>query len=380
MKNDMIALAAALSDEALLARLALLAGKEREATAELIVHLAALDARPSLYASKGFGSLFAYCTQALRLSEDAACNRIEAARACRRFPAIFDLLVSGDASLTAVRLLSRHLTPENHRAVLARASSRTRPEVEALVAELSPRPDVPSSVRRLPRPAAQPAVASLRPAAPALAAPTAGPAAPPVAVVAAPRPIVQPTAPARYRVEFTIGEETYQRLRRLQALLRREIPSGDPAVIFDQATILLLDKVERRKLGKATRPRSGKVIRSRTDNRVQAGSPARAVPNEVRRAVWRRDGGQCAFVSPTGQQCTERSFLEFHHVLPYARQGPATVANISLRCWRHNQYEAELVFGARGVSIVSEGVTGGGEGPWATPVRGTLTCTVWDSS
>ena len=32
----------------------------------------------------------------------------------------------------------------------------------------------------------------------------------------------------------------------------------------------------------------------------------------------------------------------------------ATVANISLRCWRHNQYEAELVFGPAGPSIVRE--------------------------
>jgi hypothetical protein len=32
-------------------------------------------------------------------------------------------------------------------------------------------------------------------------------------------------------------------------------------------------------------------------------------------------------------------------------EGPPTVANISLRCWRHNQYEAELVFGPHGPSF-----------------------------
>jgi hypothetical protein len=36
-------------------------------------------------------------------------------------------------------------------------------------------------------------------------------------------------------------------------------------------------------------------------------------------------------------------------------QGLATVANISLRCWRHNQYEAQLIFGPNGPSIVREG-------------------------
>jgi hypothetical protein len=78
------------------------------------------------------------------------------------------------------------------------------------------------------------------------------------------------------------------------------------------------------------------------------------VPRAVKRAVWKRDGGQCAFVSLDGRRCTERRFLEFHHVDAYAKQGPATVDNISLRCRRHNQYEAELVFGRHGTSKVRD--------------------------
>jgi hypothetical protein len=150
MKMTILTTAAALSDRDLLAHLSVLAARERDATVELVAHLAALDSRPALYAAQGYGSLFSYCTQALRLSEDAACNRIEAARACRRFPVILDLLASGEVSLTAVRLLGRHLTPDSHQAVLARAKGRSRQQIEALVAELAPRPDVPTSVRRAP--------------------------------------------------------------------------------------------------------------------------------------------------------------------------------------------------------------------------------------
>src|SRR6266436_4820433 len=127
MNTNVLATAAALSDHDLLARLCALAGRERET-------LAALDDRPDLYAAQGYGSPYAYCTQALRFSEDAACNRIEAARVCRRFPAILDLLASGEMSLASVRLLRRHLTPENHQAVLAKAKGRTREEIELLVA------------------------------------------------------------------------------------------------------------------------------------------------------------------------------------------------------------------------------------------------------
>ena len=67
MNTNMLALASALSDHDLLARIGVLAGKEREATVELVAHLAVLDARPSLYAAQGHGSLFTYCTDVLRL-------------------------------------------------------------------------------------------------------------------------------------------------------------------------------------------------------------------------------------------------------------------------------------------------------------------------
>jgi hypothetical protein len=344
MTMNILATARALSDKDLLARLDLLAGQERDASVELIAHLAVLDARPSLFAAKGYSSLFAYCTEVLRLSEDATCDRIKAARVCRDFPEVLDQLASGDLSLTAVRLLARHLTPENHEAVLTRATRRSKREVEVLVAELAPLPDAPSLVRRLSAPAAveapAPRPAAIDPSVPPPSTVLSTPVLPP-----APRPVIRPTAPQRYRVQFTVGQETHDKLRRLQDLLRREIPSGDPAVIVDRALTMLLAKVETAKCGAAAKPRPA-VIRSGTDG--PGGKPSRHVPRAVAREVYRRDGHQCAFVSADGHRCTERVFLEKHHQITYAEGGPATVGNLSLRCRRHNQYEAELVFGPRG--------------------------------
>jgi len=270
MNTNLLALASGLSDQDLLARLAALAGKEREASVELVAHLAELDTRSSLYAADGYGSLFNYCTEVLRLSEDAACNRIYAARACRRFPVILDALGSGALSLTSVRMLSPHLTAENHEAVLARASGRSRREIEALVAELAPRPDVPSSVRKLPgvAPTAPPPLSATTPPPAIEVKPTAvmppesaPPMSAPAALPAARRPIVETTSPERYRVQFTIGKGSHDRLRRVQALLRREIPNGDPGAIFDRAIALLLERVEKEKLGAATKPRAPRAIR-----------------------------------------------------------------------------------------------------------------------
>jgi 5-methylcytosine-specific restriction endonuclease McrA len=154
---------------------------------------------------------------------------------------------------------------------------------------------------------------------------------------------VKPLAPEQYKVQFTVGGATHDKLRRAQELLRHAVPNGDPAAIFDRALTLLIEQLERKKLAAAQRPRGDSVTRSKS----------RYVPASVRRAVWARDDGRCAFVGAQGR-CEERGFLELHHVIPYASGGTTDTANLQIRCRAHNAYEAELFFGRRGPSIVRE--------------------------
>jgi hypothetical protein len=135
-------------------------------------------------------------------------------------------------------------------------------------------------------------------------------------------------------VRFTISRETSEKLRRAQGLMRHVVPDGDPAVIFDRALTALLQDLEKRRLAAATRPRESTGESPR----------GRYIPAAVRRAVWKRDGGQCAFRGAKGR-CSESGFLEFHHVHPFGAGGEATVENVELRCRAHNQYEADLFFG-----------------------------------
>src|SRR6186713_3710753 len=97
-----------LSDrELVLALKGLLAG-ERRAAAQIVAHLAEMDTR-DVHLREGYTSLFAYCRAVLGLSEWEAYNRIEVARAARRFPVILEMLAAGAIHLTAVKLLSPHL-------------------------------------------------------------------------------------------------------------------------------------------------------------------------------------------------------------------------------------------------------------------------------
>jgi hypothetical protein len=124
---------------------------------------------------------------------------------------------------------------------------------------------------------------------------------------------------------------------RARDLLRHAIPTGDTAEIIDRALTLLLADLDRTRRAATKRPQRG--------GGTAAGS--RHIPAEVMRAVSTRDGEQCAFTSKTGHRCTATAFLEFHHVVPYAVGGPATMENIVLRCQAHNAYEAEVYYGRR---------------------------------
>jgi len=270
-----------LSDAELLARLKTLAREEREATARVIAHLALVDAR-RLYLPEGCASMFTYCTQVLHFSERAAYARIEVARAVRRFPLILDRLAEGSLNLTTVRLLSPHLTGDNHRETLDEAANRSRRQVEELVARRKPLPPVPVSIRKLPAPAAEktprgtlrfdpppppqqppretlsfdptPAAADREPdPTPAGSLETAAAAACPPSH----RAVILPLAPEYYRLQVTLRSETHARLRQAQELMRHQIPNGDPAEILDRALKDLVEKLSRRKFAALTRSGAG---------------------------------------------------------------------------------------------------------------------------
>ena len=255
---------------------------------------------------------------------------------------ILDLLADGSVNLTTVTILAPHLTPENHRLVLGEATHRSKEEVEVIKARLSPRPDVPATIRKLPapRPAATLSLETLSQSVVSTAPP-------PPAVQSPPpprRPVVEPLAPERYRFEFTVGKATRDKLKLVQDLLAREIPDGDLGMIFDRSLTLVLEEAQRKKLAATVKPRAPRPTKPRS----------RHVPAHIRRAVYRRDGGGCAFVSKDGRRCNARRYLEYHHVKPYSPDGEMSVENISLRCRAHNAYEADLIFGRFDPTLVRE--------------------------
>jgi len=352
--------------------------RDFEDVALVVAHIAEMDTR-KLFAGEGCSSLKNYCTEVLHLTEDQAYSRIAVARVAQKFPVVLDMLADGLVHLTAVDRLGPSLTQENHLAILEEATFKSMAQVEEIVARLRPKPPVPSSIRKLGSRLGRGGEGEGffgSGSADGLDEEAREEHVPPSRVR---RSAISPLAPASHDIHITADEETVYALRELQELLSHQVPNGDPAVIIKHSLLRTLKEVKKERFGTGKRRKraeeeisanegievervdeegvSQEASKEGTTLASQEGpkgtlaktlgveNQSRYIPKEIRKAVWERDQGRCAFRSIQGRWCTERRFLEFHHIIPFAWRGETTVDNLELRCRTHNAYEGDLIFG-----------------------------------
>lgn len=338
-----------LADEELRERLRRLDSVGRGIEAAFIAHLAEFDER-GLYKKLGYGSLFYYCRAEFGHSESRVCKRIQAARIVRRFPAVLERLATGRIHVTAVGILAPHLTEENLIPLLDAAENATKFDLLRLVAALAPRDDMKDIVMRFPERAETPN-APLRLSPPASgtgtdvskATPPEGrtEAAPVISesvaaqTAASPPPRaeqVYPLSAERVRFGFTGSASLREKLERVKDLMWHKNPEGRLEAVVEA----LVDDYLARKDPARVPPRTS----TRRAERDASGS--RRIPAEIRRRVWIRDQGACAYTGPKGHRCGGRRGLEVDHIAPFARGGSSTdIDNLRLLCRAHNQWTAK---------------------------------------
>jgi hypothetical protein len=371
---------------------------------EFLLHLGEFDRRRG-YLERGYPSMFEYCTSALRLSKSAAFRRIAAARLLRRFPAAADRLRDGRLCLTTLAVLRDLLTDENCEDLLRQASGLTRDQVEALVAACVPDPATPppDTVTPVPSPrlvwlpaAALAAVAS----APDSSAPATEAQKGQVllAVPQVPPDRVKPLSAELRVLRVTVSQTFLDELDEVKLALSHSVPDGGFEAVVRRCFKLVLERdrarrgpkpdVREAQDGRGTRggdtkgdetaapdmragdesaeqsePRKAgdpQAGTSRAAERAAAKPPrgrSRHVPSAIRRAVWARDGGRCAYRAPDGRVCGSRHRLQLHHCEPYGVGGETSVENLSLRCAAHNRMHARRDYGpqAAAAGAVSSG-------------------------
>ena len=395
-------------DATLIKNLEALSLRENEATLEILLQLMELEER-KLHLTLGFGSLFAYCRGKLHYSEGAANRRIKAAKCIKAHPKVYELLKQRRVSLSTVCIFSAVLTHENEGELLAKVAGLGQADVERVVAEYrEPTERARDVVRVVSKGAAVSKNAPFCPESNPAQGPAPikcdSPATPPQALAAASVFSVEPPAEGPkgseviQRYSFSAGEKFEETLTKMRALLSNKHPRGAglEELFFEAMSFYL--KAHTPKVKEATKPGqvakeavkdmakggvAGSVkgeettlanqnlggsqvlkVESNTYDPVlrpdityrnvvgvkeftkrSTGMPLRHIPVAVKAAVHKRDEGCCSFVAAGGKRCGSTWGLEFDHIVPFAKGGGSTVANVRLLGRRHNAYLAERVFG-----------------------------------
>ncbi len=327
-----------LDSKTLARRLGELAGNERQVQVEFLLHLDEFDRRRA-WLGLGYGSLWTYCLEALHLREGAAGRRIAAMKVLRRFPALADCLRDGRLCLSTLAMLGPVLTDENASELVARAAYRTATEVDHLVASIKPRHAPKEGIRKVVEPTAPSPVEDPVDEQDGEREPVPGHGEAPPLALEAPRPAeTRAVSESHWSLRVTVDRAFREDLETLRMLLGHKLPRGDLAVVLHEAIRCGIEKHGKRK---------GAVKPARkVESKASPSKDPATIPAELRRRVWERDGGRCAWTGPEGRRCNSRWQVEVDHVDPVGRGGAATLETLRLLCKSHNLLYAEQVYGA----------------------------------
>src|SRR6185369_16243355 len=134
-----------LTNEALLASFRARVKSVNVNEASVIAHLVEIEER-RIHLDQTCSSMWVYCVERERFSENQAFIRLGAARVVKDFPIALEYLVRGDIHLCGLVELRRALTSENHLELLREASGKSTRAVKEMIAALRPKPDVPARI------------------------------------------------------------------------------------------------------------------------------------------------------------------------------------------------------------------------------------------
>jgi hypothetical protein len=335
-------------------QLADLLRREHVAMADFLLALADFD-RKRLWLDLGYPSLWYFLHRELGLSKGAATFRKSAAELVERYPEVIEPLRDGRLCISSVVELGKVITPENRHEVLPRFFHRSKQEAKVVAREIDPvkappQRDVVTSAKSTtsaeapPRPVPVASAPSrVHPDEPAVHLDEPGPVHPDeleIVRAAAPTPgpreerdRVEPLTAKSSRIHVTVSRGFLEKVEAARSALSHSMPDATLADVLEAGLDLVLAAHAKRK-GLVAKPR-----------KTPPPSTSDHIPAHVKRAVWERDGGRCAYPMPGGGVCASTHKLELDHLVARALGGKPTVENIGLRCRAHNLANARETFG-----------------------------------
>jgi len=230
-----------------------------------------------LYLDFKLASLYAYCLQELKLTEDVACSFISVARKAEEVPELKKAVDQG-LPFTKAKIVARVITPKNQEELLETAKVSSCNKLEREVVKENPKAAVVEKV--------------------------------------------VPVAEDRYRLELGISEDLLEKLRRVQDLVcNKERRAASLEESLAAMAELYLEREDPQR--KAERARETKKAPNLTADKIPAASY---------HAVQRRDKGRCQIPG-----CANTRWIDIHHVVLRSQGGTHEVSNLLTLCGFHHR-------------------------------------------
>ena len=233
----------------------------------------------------GHSSLYGYCVDSLKLSENEAFSLIKVARKSKEVPRLREVIRNHELTVSQCRRITSVITKDNCDEWINKSKTMKQKEIEKEIAKVNPKEAVRESFLYV----------------------------------------------QENRVKMTVGisEELMQKLIRIKDLLSQKKGS---AVTLEEA----LEKMAEDLLQKHDPVKRADRILPKIKR--QALRPEVRKPTAVvRHEVARRDKGQCAYVDATGKRCGELRWTELHHQIPFSQGGSTTTDNLKTLCFSHHR-------------------------------------------
>ena len=265
------------------------------AEAQLIEKLIAVETE-LVFLKLGFASLFAYCREALKLSDAVSYNAITVARKARQVPELQAEIKSGAIGISTAKKIASVLTRDNQAQWLEKAKLLPARRLEKEVASVTPRAATPEVARYV--------------------------------------------SGDRLSLALGVSEELMLKLRRAQDQVSR---SQGKAASLEETVAALAEFYLHRKdpIERAKRVIAKKGMQNPTqkiDSRFTRTAGERTpIPAATLHQVRLRDQDRCQFPKPGGGICAERRWLDHHHLIPVAQGGTHRLENIKTLCQAHHR-------------------------------------------
>jgi hypothetical protein len=256
-----------ISNQEILFRLERLSRTERKITHLVLWHINEVELR-KLYSELGYDSIYQYLTQHLGYAENAAYDRLQAARVLKNNPAIASKIENGslklsqlvkvEQSLKQKKKSGKTLSPESTQELLAKIENKSLFETEKILAcELNQ--------------------------------------------VAKTHQKIKPQKDESLRLELTLSQEQYKILKKAQNLISHSVPENNLAEVITYLAQAYIKKIEGpQKLTQsftkkpAQPPRTYKTVRRKR----------KYISLKIRREVFQKAQHCCQGINPvTGRIC-----------------------------------------------------------------------------